>query len=73
MTIGEKIKTIRVKKGITQAELERRTGIKAPNIRKYEVGKLNPKPDTLNKIANALCVSVYEFIPENDPKDWWGR
>ena len=58
MTIGEKIKNIRKEEGLTQKELAAGTGIDDATIRKYESGKLNPKPATLAKIAKGLGVDV---------------
>ena len=56
MTVGEQIRTIRKKKGLTQKQLAELTGLLEPTIRKYESGKVQPKSDNLNKIASALEV-----------------
>jgi len=47
--------------GLTQKQLGDKAGIAEPTIRRYELGKLNPKLSTLQKIANALGVSVYSI------------
>ena len=57
MTIGERIKAARKMRGMTQAELGELAGIAEPTIRRYELGKLNPKFETLAKIAEALKVN----------------
>ncbi len=58
MTIGETIKKIRKASGTTQKELAAITGIDDATIRKYESGRLNPKPATLEKLAKGLNVDV---------------
>jgi len=57
MSTGDKIKKIRKTKGITQKKLGELAGIAEPTIRKYENGQLNPKKETLQKIASALDIS----------------
>lgn len=56
MTVGEAIKDIRTKKGITQVQLATAIGMDDAAIRKYESGKLKPKAETIEKIARALNV-----------------
>lgn len=60
-TIGEKIRAIRKERGFTQKELGERAGIAEPTIRRYELGKLNPKIETIQKIADALGTTVWEL------------
>lgn len=62
MPTGIKIKEIRQQKGLTQKQLGDMCGIADANIRKYENGKQNPKIETLQKIADALKVSVYDLF-----------
>ena len=54
MTVGEKIKTFRTIRGISQNVLGELAGIDGTTIRKYELGSRKPKPDQLLKIANAF-------------------
>ena len=42
-TIGAKIREFRKARGMTQKELGEKSGIAEPTIRRYELGKLNPK------------------------------
>lgn len=65
MTTGELIRQARISAGLTQKELGERAGIAEPTIGRYELGKLNPKPSTLKKIANALGISWVSLLPEN--------
>ncbi len=69
MTVGEKIRNIRKTKGLTQEQLGIRCGIKAANIRKYELDKAHPKYETLQRIAGALEVSVFDLLPLPDPHE----
>lgn len=63
MTVGEKIRTYRTIRGISQKMLgELAGGINEVTIRKYEAGDRNPKPDQLLKIANALGISINLFM-----------
>lgn len=57
MTIGERIKKIRLEKGMTQKELAEKCGLFDSAIRRYESGRQNPKIGTVEKIANALGVN----------------
>ncbi len=61
MTVGERIRQNRLNKKITQKELGEKAGIAEPTIRRYELGKLNPKFETLQKIADALGVGIDEL------------
>lgn len=62
MTTGSKIKELRLKKGLTQKQLSEKCGMYESQIRKYENGNANPKLETLQKIADALEVSLYDLI-----------
>lgn len=52
--IGTKIKECRLKKGLTQKQLGSLCDMTQQQIAQYENGKLIPKEETINKIANAL-------------------
>ena len=64
MTVGENIRRIRKEKGLTQKKLGELCGINEVQIRRYELGgkNSNPKKETLEKIANALGVQLYDLI-----------
>lgn len=62
-TIGAKIRELRKARDLTQKELGERAGIAEPTIRRYELGKLNPKFETVQKIAKALNVPEAFFYP----------
>ena len=64
MTFGERIKNIRKKKNITQAELGKRAGITQQAICKLERMYNLPKYTTVEKLARALDVSLAELTSD---------
>ena len=62
MTVGERIRAARKAKGLTQKQLGEACGIAEPTIRRYELGKLNPKFETLEKIAVPLGISASNLL-----------
>lgn len=64
MTIGERIYYCRVESKMTQKELGEKTGIDSATIGKYERGVMNPKFQTILRIADALGVVWTDLMPE---------
>src|SRR5579864_2598373 len=64
MLIGEQIREIREAKGLSQGELESRTGLARVYISRIENGHTMPSFQTLEKLAHALEISVYQFFYE---------
>lgn len=62
MNIGDKIRKIRTSHNLTQEQLATLSGLSLPSIRKYETGIRNPKPEQIQKIAEALGISVYDLL-----------
>lgn len=58
MQTGDRIKQVRIKVGMTQAELAKRLGVTPQAISQYERGIKKPKIGTLRKIATALNCNV---------------
>ena len=71
MTVGEKIRAMRKEREFTQKELGVKCGIAESTIRRYELGKLNPKYETRKKIAQGLGVPLVELLPEKDYGKTW--
>jgi len=69
MTLGEKIKLLRKEKGLSQYTLEKKSGVNAKLLSKYETGRIIPTADTLKKIAEGLEISADYLIFDNVPKD----
>lgn len=66
---GDKIRTLRIDRGLTQQQLANLMGVTEGAVRKYEFAKAFPKPNHLEKMAKALqvrpeCLSI--FITKND-------
>lgn len=59
---GQQLKRVREEKGITAAELGRRTFIDKPHITRLEKGGTNPTLTTLIKLAEALDIEVHELF-----------
>ena len=61
-----RIKEIRLKTNMKQLELARAAGVSAPFLHDLENGNRNAKPETMQKIADALGRSVEELIGGQD-------
>ena len=70
MDIGEKIKKIREAKGLSQKEVALAVNMDQSQYSKIEKGKTDPTTATLQKITNAIGVSLAEiFAPDDLFKD----
>lgn len=62
---GDKLRELRTKAGMTQGELSNLTGTAVSNLSLMENGKIErPRPETLNRIADALGVPSTELYSE---------
>lgn len=61
MTIGDKIKYCRNKRGISQAKLAELSGADLSAIKRYETNKINPTPPQGKKLARALGIGALAF------------
>ena len=62
---GATIKSLREKKGITQAELADMLGVSSKAVSKWETAKGLPDITLIEPLANALSVSVMELMTGN--------
>ena len=69
MTTGERIRAKRQDAGMTQKALGEACEIAEPTIRRYEDGKLNPKIETLEKIAGALNIKAEALRGDTDEQE----
>ncbi|EDT87304.1 XRE family transcriptional regulator [Clostridium botulinum] len=67
MKLGEKIRSIRKKKGYSILQIKELTGLSKSTISELENDKSSPTAETLQKIATALNVHVSDFF--NDSKE----
>ncbi|MPZ84426.1 MAG: helix-turn-helix domain-containing protein [Actinophytocola sp.] len=77
MNIAELIKTRRTERGLTQADLAAQAGVDKRQIRRYEVGEVQPTLSVAPAIARALDLTLDELAGEAGPRrvdlagDWW--
>mgnify|MGYP000844268620 CR=1 FL=1 len=64
--IGERLKEIRKKLGITQGELASLIGVSETTVWNWENGKREPRSTEINKLAKVLGVSVSYLLGETD-------
>lgn len=65
--LGDKIKSAREARRMTQGELSKRVGVTQSSISKLEKGTISAAVDTLRSIAQVLGLSVDELISTADP------
>jgi len=68
MSLGERIRRLRTARGWSSGELSRESDVSRAYLWQLETGgKENPSFDVLEKLANALGVSVSEFseVPQD--------
>ena len=65
MGFPERLKELRLRKGLTQKEIAEVVGIKQPNYQQWESGKRKPSSETLEKFANFFGVTM-DYLSGND-------
>ena len=65
MNIGETIRSFRLQKGMSQGDIEKRTGLLRCYLSRVENGHTIPSLDTLAKIAGAMEVPLAQFFADN--------
>ena len=64
MKIGSRIRLYRENKKMTQKDIAKILGVEAATISKYESGLLEPKVESLIKLANIFEITLDEFLKE---------
>jgi len=64
MSIGATIRTYRLQKGMSQGDIEKRTGLLRCYLSRVENGHKVPSLETLQKIAHALDLQLAEFFSD---------
>ena len=64
MLIGDRIRAIREAKNLSQGDIEERCGLLRVYISRVENGHLVPSVGTLEKLARALEVPLYQLFYE---------
>jgi transcriptional regulator with XRE-family HTH domain len=60
--LGNNLKRIRTKKGITQGDIARSLGVSRGFVSNIENGKTNPTLATIARLANAIGVTSDELL-----------
>lgn len=64
LKLGERIKSIRISKNLTQNELAMECDFEKASLSRLESGQANPTIRTLYKLSKALDVPIAEFFKE---------
>ena len=64
MKIGTTIRAYRLQKGLSQGDIEKRTGLLRCYLSRVENGHTVPSLDTLAKIAQALDLPIAQFFAD---------
>jgi transcriptional regulator with XRE-family HTH domain len=66
VNIGEVIRSYRSDRGLSQGDIERRTGLLRCYLSRVENGHTVPSLETLAKIAEAMEINLADFFPGTD-------
>ena len=66
MTLGRTIARLRERKGWTQAKLAQKVELAVAHLNRLEKDRMKPRPSTLERLAEALDVSVAELQGHQD-------
>jgi len=70
MVIGDRLRSIREEKKLSQGDIEKRTGLLRCYVSRVENGHTVPAVETMEKFARALEVSMYQlFYDRNKPPE----
>jgi transcriptional regulator with XRE-family HTH domain len=83
MVIGERLKALREQKKMSQGDIEKRTGMLRCYISRVENGHTVPAIETLEKMARALEIPMYQLfydgektpapeLPKSEDDGGWG-
>src|ERR1700721_3214550 len=66
MVIGDRLRAMREAKQLSQGDIEKRTGLLRCYISRVENGHTVPAVETLEKLARALEVPLYQLFYDGD-------
>jgi transcriptional regulator with XRE-family HTH domain len=77
MIIGERLRVLREQKKMSQGDIEKRTGLLRCYLSRVENGHTVPAVETLEKLARALEMPLYQLLYDGDeppvaevPAEW---
>ncbi len=62
INVGKNIQRLRELKGISQQDLAAKCNFEKSNMSRLEAGRVNPTLSTLEKVANALEITLVELF-----------
>ncbi len=66
MIIGDRLRALREEKKLSQGDIERRTGLARPYLSRIENNHSVPSIETLEKMARALEVPMYQLFYDGE-------
>ena len=66
MIIGDRLRTMREEKKLSQGDIEKRTGLLRCYVSRVENGHTVPAVETIEKFARALEVPIYQLFYDGD-------
>lgn len=69
MNYSDKIRNLRIQRGLTQMEMAERLGTSQSAITSWECGRREPDFATLRKLANFFNVPLSALLPSDDTVD----
>ena len=66
MIIGERLRVLREEKKLSQGDIEKRTGLLRCYLSRVENGHTVPAIETLEKLAQALDMPLYQLLYDGD-------
>src|SRR3972149_7470568 len=66
MIIGDRLRSLREQKSLSQGDIEKRTGLLRCYISRVENGHTVPSIETLEKLAAALEIPLYQLFYEGE-------
>src|SRR3989442_9519894 len=66
MVIGDRIRALREAKSLSQGDIEKRSGLLRSYLSRVEHGHTVPSVETLEKLAHAIGVPLYQLFYEGD-------
>lgn len=71
MTIGERLKRLRIEKGLTQEEVGKILGVTKGAVQKYETGQIgNFRADTIKHLSALFGIAPVYFIFDDVEEDY---
>jgi transcriptional regulator with XRE-family HTH domain len=62
--LGLRLRTLRIERGLSQGDIERRTGLRRCYISRIEGGHILPSLQTVERLASALEMPVYSIFDD---------